>query len=253
MERRSIRRALAAAATVAVISVVTAYADTVPADGDAILSGNQALIVLPDASPGQVVTWPVTFKLACGGLNHAAPGATIQLDLATATVPRDGRVSATSTTIGPVPATWTPTGDGCPSPAPTVASDGPSIVTLTMPTTPGDSYLFTLGWSRFGVTGLSGSSAMTFQVNVVGNTPPTIHLPTGVMAEATSPAGAAVSWTASAADKEDATPPTPSCDRTSGSTFALGMTTVHCTVTDGGGMTDSGSFLVTVADTTVPT
>ena len=252
MKRRSFRRGLVAAATIAVLSGVTAYADSVPADGDAVLPGNQTLVVLPDASPGQVVTWPVTFKLTCSGLSHAAAGATIQLDLSSASVPLDGAASATSTTIGPVPATWTPAGDGCPSPAPTIAADAPSTVTLTMPTTPGDSYIFTLFWSRLGVTGLTGSTAVTFQVNVVGNTPPTIHLPTGIMAEATSPAGAAVSWSATATDKEDATPPTPSCTPASGSTFHLGITTVHCSVTDGGGLSDSGSFLVTVADTTPP-
>jgi len=253
MERRSIRRGLVAAATIVVLSVVTAYADTVPADGDALTAGPQKLVVLPDATPGQVVTWPVTFALTCtDGLTHVAAGSTIRLDLASANVPGDGHVSATSTTIGPVPATWPLSGQDCPSPAPTVASDAPSTVTMTMPTTPGDSYLFTLTWSRFGVTGLAGSSAMTFQVNVVGNTPPVLHLPTGKLVEATSPAGATVTWTASATDAEDATPPTPTCAPDSGSTFPLGSTTVKCSVTDGGGLKDSGSFLVTVQDTTPP-
>lgn len=252
MQRRSLPRAIGAALAIVILMTVAAYADTVPADGDAVTPGNQALVSLPDASPGQVVTWPINFKLTCAGLNHAAPGATLRLDLASATVPLDGHVSATSTSIGPVPATWTPTGEGCPSPAPTVASDGPSVVTLTMPTTAGDSYLFTLIWSRFGVTGLTGSSAITFQVNVVGNTPPTLHLPTAVSAEATSPAGAHVTWSATATDAEDATPPTPTCSPDSGSTFPLGITTVHCSVTDSGGLKDSGSFLVSVEDTKVP-
>jgi hypothetical protein len=231
---------------------VTAFADTVPADGDAVTVGNQAFVVLPDASPGQVVTWPITFRLTCTGTNHVGPGATIQLDLLSATVPLDGHASATSTAIGPVPDTWPAGGQPCPSPAPTVPSDGPSTVTLTMPTTPGDSYLFSLMWSRFGATGLSGSSAITFQVDVVGNTAPTLHLPAGQSVEATSPAGAAVSWSASATDTEDAIPPTPTCTPASGSTFPLGDTTVQCTVTDGGGLSDSGSFLIHVGDTTAP-
>jgi len=252
MMRRPFRRAIVAAVTTLTLMTVGAYADTVPADGDAVAPGNQALVVLPDASPGQVVTWPVNFTLTCAGLSHAAPGDTIQLDLFSATVPLDGDASATSTSIGPVPATWTAGGDACPTPAPTLAADGPSTVTLTMPTTAGDGYTFTLMWSRTGATGLSGSTAITFQVNVVGNTPPTLHLPGDILAEATSPSGAGVTWTASATDKEDPTPPTPTCSPASGSTFPLGITTVHCSVTDGGGLKDSGSFLVTVEDTTAP-
>ena len=252
MHHRSIRRAVTASVTILILSSIAAFADTVPADGDAVTTGNQALVVLPDAAPGQVVTWPITFKLTCTGFNHAAPGATILLDLASASVPLDGHASATSTDIGPVPASWTPAGEGCPSPAPTLASNGSSTVSLTMPSTPGDSYLFTLMWSRFGVTGLSGSSAITFQVNVVSNTPPTLHVPANISAEATSPAGAAVSFTATATDAEDAPPPTPSCAPPSGSTFPLGVTTVQCSVADSGGLADSGSFVVSVADTTDP-
>ncbi|MEO5939612.1 MAG: HYR domain-containing protein [Candidatus Limnocylindrales bacterium] len=250
--KRSMRRAVTAAITVLILSSVAALADTVPADGDAVTSGNQTLIDLGDRSPGQVVSWPVNFRLVCSGLNHASPGVTITLDLSSATVPGDGAVDATTATIGPVPATWTAAGEGCPSPAPSIASNEPSVVTMTMPTTPGFG-AFTLMWSRFGVTGLTGSSAMTFQVNVVGNTAPTLHLPSGILAEATSPAGAAVTWSATATDLEDATPPTPTCAPASGATFALGMTTVRCSVTDGGGVEATGSFLVSVQDTTVPT
>jgi hypothetical protein len=250
--RRPIRRAIVAALTTLTLMTVAAYADTVPADGDAVAPGNQSLVTLPDSAPGQVVTWPINFKLVCSGLNHAAAGATITLDLASASVPLDGQVSATSTSIGPVPDNWMASGLGCASPAPTIASNGPSTVSLTMPTTPGDSYLFTLIWSRFGATGLTGSSAITFQVDVVANTLPTIHLPADMSAEATSPDGADVTWSATATDNEDAPPPTPTCVPASGSTFPLGDTTVHCSVTDSGGLSDSGSFLVSVGDTTVP-
>ena len=252
MERRMIRRAMGGALTVLILTAVAANADTVPADGDAVNTGNQTLIVLPDASPGQVVSWPVTFQLTCAGLGHAAPGATIQLDLAGATVPLDGQVSATSTSIGPVPADWTVDGEGCPFPAPTRASAAPSTVTLTMPSTPGTGDLFTLLWARSDATGLTGVSAITFQVDVVGNTPPTLHLPADIAAEATSPAGASVTWSATATDAEDASPPTPTCAPAAGSTFPLGVTTVACSVTDGGGLHDSGSFQVSVADTTAP-
>jgi hypothetical protein len=73
-----------------------------------------------------------------------------------------------------------------------------------------------------------------------------------VSAEATSPDGADVTWSATATDNEDAPPPTPTCAPASGSTFALGITTVHCSVTDSGGLSDGGSFSVSVVDTTAP-
>src|SRR5206468_845895 len=74
MQRRRFRRALVAAFTTLILMTVAAYADTVPADGDAVTPGNQSLVVLPDATPGQVVTWPITFRLTCTGLSHVAPG-----------------------------------------------------------------------------------------------------------------------------------------------------------------------------------
>jgi hypothetical protein len=252
MKRRTFGRAGAAAMTALILTTIAASADTVPADGDALTPGSQTLINLGDVSPGQVVTWPVTFTLLCSGTSHAPADATIQLDLASVTVPGDGTASATSTTIGPVPADWTAQSQGCPSPTPSLLSNGPSVVTLTAPTTPGNGQQFILSWSHLGSTGVTGGSAMTFSMNVIGNTPPVLDLPAEVMAEATSPAGAAVSWTATATDAEDSTPPTPTCTPASGSTFALGMTTVHCSVTDGGGMTTTGSFLVAVEDTTAP-
>ncbi|WP_221089569.1 PxKF domain-containing protein [Deinococcus aquaedulcis] len=89
-------------------------------------------------------------------------------------------------------------------------------------------------------------------IQVPANTPPTLTLPANQSAEATSAAGAAVSFSAGAADAEDGAL-TPVCTPASGSTFALGTTTVMCTVTDSGGLSASGSFTVTVADTTPPT
>jgi hypothetical protein len=167
-------------------------------------------------------------------------------------VPDDGAATVTGTTIGPVPDDWTPAGEGCPSPAPKLAANGASLVTLRMPTTPGNDYQFTLEWSRTGTTGLTGMSTITFQVDVVPNTPPHLSLPSDITLEATSPAGAIATFTASATDAEDAVPPTPSCSPAAGSTFGFGTTTVACTVTDGGGLTDKGSFKVTVQDTTAP-
>jgi hypothetical protein len=253
MHNRAVRRALGAAMATVIALSVAAFADTVPADGDTVTPGNQSLVDLGSASPGQVVTVKVKFTLTCGGTTHAAPGSTIALDLGSVTVPTGGDASATSTSIGPVPASWPANFEGCPSPAPTLASADPSIVTLTMPATANDNDEFTLQWDRSGAGGLTNFSIVTFVIDVVGNTPPVLHIPTQISAEATSPAGADVTWTATATDKEDANPPIPTCAPASGSTFALGITTVKCSVTDGGGLKDSGSFLVNVSDTTPPT
>jgi hypothetical protein len=42
------------------------------------------------------------------------------------------------------------------------------------------------------------------------------------------------------------------CDASSGDVFPLGVTTVHCVATDDHSNTASGSFTVTVQDTTAP-
>jgi HYR domain-containing protein len=250
MHRRAFRRAAAATFSLLVVASLMAFADTVPADGDAITPGNQTLIDLGHASPGDVLVVQVTFSLTCGGTSHATPGATIDLAFDSAIVPGDGAADATGTTIGPVPADWAST--GCTTPPQTLPANGPSTVSLTMPSTAGDNQDFTLMWAKSGSSGLTGMTTLTFRVDVLGNTPPTLHLPGDLVAEATSASGAVVTFSASATDAEDANPPTVTCTPASGSTFPLGATTVHCSTKDSGGLTASGSFLVTVVDTTAP-
>jgi hypothetical protein len=75
-------------------------------------------------------------------------------------------------------------------------------------------------------------------------------VPGPLTVEATGATGAAVDFDVTATDL--VTPVTPKCDRTSGSMFALEMTTVTCSVTDAAGNTASRSFTVTVRDTTTP-
>jgi hypothetical protein len=250
MHGRVIRRAAAAAFSLLIAASLIAYADQVPVDGDSITPGNQTVIDLGSASPGDVLIQQVTFSLVCAGLSPAAPGSTIAVDFDSATVPGDGAADATNATIGPVPANWA--SDGCTTPAQTLAANGPSTVTLTMPSTAGNDQEFTLMWNRTGSGGLTGMTILTFRVDVVGNTPPTLHLPGDQLVEATSAAGATVSWSATATDAEDATPPAVTCTPASGSTFALGSKTVNCSTKDSGGLTVKGSFLVTVQDTTAP-
>ena len=90
-----------------------------------------------------------------------------------------------------------------------------------------------------------------FFVTVEDTTAPSLNLPANITEEATGPNGAAVSFNATATDLVDANVDV-TCDPASGSTFALGTTTVDCTATDDYGNSTTGSFTVTVEDTTAP-
>ena len=81
--------------------------------------------------------------------------------------------------------------------------------------------------------------------------PPVVSVPADITEEATSGAGADVSFSTSAEDDVDG-PISASCTPLSGSTFPLGDTTVNCTVTDQAGNEGAASFTVSVEDTTGP-
>jgi len=81
---------------------------------------------------------------------------------------------------------------------------------------------------------------------VIDTTPPALTLPGGMSTQATSAAGAAVDYDASANDPEDG-PVATTCAPASGTTFAIGTTTVTCTASDAHGNMATGSFDVTVA------
>ena len=95
------------------------------------------------------------------------------------------------------------------------------------------------------------TATSTFEVLVSDGTAPTLTLPSDIVEEATGPDGAAVSWTASADDIVDGDVPV-ACGPSSGATFPLARTVVGCSATDARGNTGSGSFAVTVVDTTPP-
>jgi hypothetical protein len=251
MEPKTFRRAAALALVCLLICATAVFADTVPADGDSDKLGNQVLVPLGEFAPGEIVTANVDLKLTCAGTAHADEGNVISIQPSSYNAPLDGSVSATSTTIGPVPASWTDDNFGCPSPAPTLPANGQSVVTMRMPTTLGMGYLFTVMYARVGGNGMTGTTAITFEVDVV-NTPPVLSLPGPIEAEAASAAGTAVTFTATADDAEDNPEPNPICTPASGFVFPLGTTTVVCSVTDSGGISTSGSFTVSIADTTAP-
>jgi len=81
---------------------------------------------------------------------------------------------------------------------------------------------------------------------------PTLTIPVGAVLEATGPGGATATFSASALDTIEGIVPT-TCAPASGSTFAVGVTTVNCSATDHAGNTAVGNFAVLVRDTTKPT
>lgn len=76
-------------------------------------------------------------------------------------------------------------------------------------------------------------------------TPPTLVVPEPVVADATGPDGAAVTYEVSATDDVDAAPVV-ACAPASGSMFPIGPTVVACTATDAAGNVAEASFAVTV-------
>jgi hypothetical protein len=250
MDLKMIRRASALAILAFLLSATAVFADTIPADGD-VIAGNQGNVDLGSKEPGELITRTVNFSLVCSGSSHAIAGQTATIQPSSYGKPLDGTIVSTSTTIGPVPSTWPVAPATCGSTAP-ILNNGSVTVTLRAPTTPGIDYQFTIIYARLGISGLTGSTVITYTVDVEANTPPTLTLPARITAEATSPAGAVVSYTVSASDARDDPDPTPSCVPASGSQFALGTTGVACTVTDSGGLTTTGSFNVVVNDTVAP-
>ena len=89
------------------------------------------------------------------------------------------------------------------------------------------------------------TATLAFDVAVVDTTAPVLTVPTDIVVDAASAIGASVSFVATATDAVDGAV-TPVCTPASGSTFAIGTTTVTCTATDAALNTVSRSFTVTV-------
>ena len=92
----------------------------------------------------------------------------------------------------------------------------------------------------------------TFTVTVRDTTAPVIAAHGNEISEATSAAGAVVSFTAPSYTDAVGGNGVATCTPASGSMFAIGTTTVVCTANDGQGNTATSSFTVRVADTTAP-
>lgn len=98
----------------------------------------------------------------------------------------------------------------------------------------------------------NGSASATLTLTINDVTAPVLSLPADLAVEATGPDGAAVTYAATAQDDVDGAVAV-ALSPASGSQFPLGTSTVSASATDAAGNTATGSFTVTVSDTTAPT
>lgn len=138
--------------------------------------------------------------------------------------------------------------------SPTTVTSGGSVtydetITLAADAPQGETVSCTVS---FAVNGTVPGPAFvqTVEIDVEDVTPPVVTVESRTV-EATSPAGAVVSYDADAVDNVDG-PLTPTCVPPSGSTFPLGATSVACEATDAAGNTGTGTGTITVVDTTPP-
>lgn len=97
----------------------------------------------------------------------------------------------------------------------------------------------------FAVAGFTARGMGRIELELTDTEPPTITVPADIVVNATSPAGLAVSYTASAVDDVDG-PVAVACSPPSGSVFPIGTTEVVCTASDTAGNEASAGFQVQV-------
>jgi hypothetical protein len=168
-------------------------------------------------------------------------------------------VDTTAPSFGSAPSvtesTTDPAGKAVSYPTPTATDLGQS---LTVNCAPASGSNFAVGTTQVDCSandgrGNTGHVFFNVTVTLTDDQPPAFtNVPSTSTREATGP-GTAVSWTIAATDNVDPNP-TINCNHASGSTFAVGTTTVQCRATDdAGNFTDAAPFDVIIVDTTPPT
>jgi MBG domain/YDG domain/MBG domain (YGX type) len=136
-----------------------AFADTVTADADVVAIGTQTSVSLGTVAPGESITRSVGFTLTCTQKKHVDLSETVTIEFRAvgsgSAAPSGGSLTASNTSIGPVPASWPDDDANCPSPTPVLAAT-PSTVTLTAPVA-GGNYSYTVSY-RIGVSGPSATA-----------------------------------------------------------------------------------------------
>ena len=249
MSSRKILRAAVLGLSLALASAGVVLADRVGRDADVLLDGIQGSRHLGDVGPGQILDVQIAFLLTCANAQHVDPGQALLIALGAAIVPEGGAVSMEATTLGPTPGSWPADEDACAANAPIGAT---GTVRITAPATLGlheYSFLFdrtpTPAGSNDGGA-VSGSTAATFTLTVVANTPPVIVLPDHMTVEAEPSGEWMAAYVVSVSDAEDEPDPVATCLPALGSPLPVGTTTVECSVSDAGGLQANGAFDITV-------
>jgi formylglycine-generating enzyme required for sulfatase activity len=135
------------------------------------------------------------------------------------------------------------------------ASATDSVGTATVTYSPASGSTFPLGTTTVTVTAtdsVGNTSTGTFTVTVGDTTAPVLTLPPNATADATGAGGATVSYAAATATDAVSATPVITYSQASGTVFPLGTTTVTVTAKDAADNTSTGTFTVTVGDTTAP-
>jgi hypothetical protein len=250
-----IRRSAAIGVALSLSIVGVASADSVSADAILTLPSAQTFRDLGTASPGSTIHVDVGFILVCRNLAHVDPGVTLTITPGgTPQAPAGGSITGTPTTLGPVPDDWPADGQPCVD-DPEFAGTEPSHVTIVVPPVGGQTYQYSLGFGRSPSDGLSLATSVGFRVAVPAtpvNTPPVLSLPDPFTVEADMTGGWKAAYDVSATDAQDDPDPSVTCSPVLGKVIPVGPATISCSATDSAGATTSGSFAVTVRDTTAP-
>jgi HYR domain len=203
--------------------------------------------VTVNCSPASGTKFPIgTTQVDCsaddgrGNTGHVFFNVTLSLtddQPPTFTPPLPSSSTTEATGLGGAVVTWTIAATDNIDPSPTITCDHASGSTFAITTT-------TVNCRATDASG-NFTDAPPFTVTVQDTTPPALTLPGNQNVETENPSGKAVTYSVTASDIV-AGSIAPSCNHSSGDTFPIGTTAVHCTATDAHSNTSSGDFNVTV-------
>ena len=230
------------------VSRVLSLADTQETSGAHSFSFNptsptaSAQIVSGNPIPDGTYTLTLSYRDASGNPAGSAVSIGVMIDTTAPVVAAHANVIAEATSAAGALVNYTAGS----------ATDAVGVTSLTYSQNSGTT--FPIGTTTLTITArdaANNTGTGTFTVTVVDTTAPVVAAHADVIAEATSAAGAVVTYAAgSATDAVGATSVTYS--RNSGTTFPIGTTTVTITARDAANNQGTGTFTVTVRDTTAP-
>jgi uncharacterized protein YjiK len=202
-----------------------------------LIDGARPVACTP-ASPGPFPLGTTTVTCSASDTAHNTATTTFHVTVRDTSppvvhVPADITVEATGVMtpvdFGPVTATDTVDGE---------------LPAACSPPSPGPFPVGTTHVDCFTVDAHGNRGSAPFNVTVTDTTAPVVTVPGNITTNATSPAGTVVTFHAGASDAVGVT--SLACVPPSGSTFAIGTTTVLCTANDAAGNVGHGSFTVHV-------